>query len=124
MNYTTRLTLKSTWFKLIKQGHKKEEYRTISPYYQSRFCARYQKDSPFCQNCAKNYCQPTQKVFFVHFTLGYPRVDDLDKHMVYKVSYIRKGYGRWLWGANPGKKVFILDLEREVYALNWGSDNG
>lgn len=31
------LPIKAKWFKLILSGEKKEEYRRISPYYESRF---------------------------------------------------------------------------------------
>ena len=31
------LPIKKKWFKMIKTGEKKEEYREIKPYYNSRF---------------------------------------------------------------------------------------
>ncbi len=51
------LTLKKKWFDQIASGEKKEEYRDIKPYWESRFLGKeydeiyfkngYRKDSPF-----------------------------------------------------------------------------
>lgn len=106
---TTRLTLTKLWFNLIRKGTKTEEYREITPYYCSRLCANYDKKSPFCQNCAKDYCRPTPKVDAIHFTLGYPRDDQQDRHMICTVEEIRKGYGKILHGA-PRHRCFIIKL--------------
>lgn len=111
---TTRLTLKKLWFNLIKRGTKTEEYREITPYYCSRLCANYDKESPICKNCAKDYCRPTPKIGGIHFTLGYPRDDQEERHMVCKVLDIRKGYGNRLKGA-PGHRCFIIKLGQVFY---------
>lgn len=108
---TLRLTLKNIWFQLIRRGIKKEEYRDISPYYQTRLCANYDAKSMECQGCKTNYCRPVPKFDEVHFTLGYPTDQDLEKHMVVKTKGLRKGWGRPLWGCSPSKRVFIIDLE-------------
>lgn len=105
------LTLKNTWFQLIKQGTKKEEYRDIKPYYQSRLCAKYDAKSVCCLDCKTNCCRPEPKFSRVHFTLGYPLDEELEKHMVIKIKGLRKGWGRPLWDGASSKKVFIIDLE-------------
>lgn len=112
MKKTIRLTLKSTWFRLIRDGKKLEEYRDIKPYYCARLCKNYQNDE-FCANCSKNGCSPVPKKDRVIFSLGYPHKSDHDKFISCKIVGLRKGYGRWLWGAPRSYKVFIIELERD-----------
>lgn len=103
-----RLTLTKVWFVLIKSGQKTEEYRDITPYYMTRLCKNYNKE--ICQTCKHNYCHPEPKGDSVHFTLGYPRNDQPERHMVKRILDIRKGRGRWIWGA-PNHRCFIIKLD-------------
>lgn len=46
----------------------------------------------------------------VHFTLGYPKADDTSRHMVKKIKEIVIAEGKPEWGAEPGKKYFVIRL--------------
>lgn len=110
MKNEIRLTLKKLWFKLIRDYRKIEEYRDITPYYCARLCANYKKDSIECKDCKTNYCRPEPKANTVHFTLGYPRNDDNERHLVREIEEIRKGRGRLIWGA-PQHRCFVIHLK-------------
>ena len=43
------LVLKNQWYQMIESGIKKEEYREIKPYWQSRFMNCYQNNS-YCMS--------------------------------------------------------------------------
>lgn len=113
-----RLSLKRVWFDMVSRGIKRDEYRDIIPYYQSRLCAEYDKHSSNCANCKNNFCNVTPKVDAIHFTLGYPTDDDVEKHLILKIGRIRKGRGKYLWGGNPSVRTFIIELETK------GGENG
>ena len=95
------LPLIRQWYDMIRSGVKKEEYRKITPYYLVRlfdfekfrttFFPTYTK-----QSFAELFCEPGNRGWLkaaiesgnfvprhskVHFTLGYPRKDDAERHM-------------------------------------------
>ena len=111
MKEEIRLTLKSTWYRLVGSGMKLEEYRDIKPYYCSRLCENYDPKKYDCQHCAKSYCQPVPSSKMAHFTLGYPANTETYRHLFVKIKGMRKGYGKWIWGAPGSRKVFIIELE-------------
>ena len=45
------------------------------------------------------------------FTLGYPKSDDAERRLEFKNPKIRIGTGRPEWGAEPGKKYFVITWE-------------
>ena len=47
----------------------------------------------------------------LHFTLGYPANTETYRHLFVKIKGMRKGYGKWIWGAPGSRKVFIIELE-------------
>ena len=71
------LPIKRKWFDMILSGEKKEEYRDIKPYYDTRLMD----------------------------TFGMIWVGD---ELIRSLS---AGYGREEWGAEPGKKYYILTIE-------------
>lgn len=53
------LTIKKKWFDLIKSGYKKEEYREIKPYYDSRLPKEFGMFKEG-NKLVKGYTYPTQ----------------------------------------------------------------
>lgn len=104
------LPLKTKWFRLIKDGKKLEEYRDITPYYCARLCAKYDPKCFECRHCETSFCQPTPKVHSIHFTLGYPKEDDSERHLTRYIIGIEKGYGLTYLGATLYKKQFVIHL--------------
>jgi len=87
------LTISEPWFSRIESGYKKEEYREIKPYYDSRFKKEY------------------NTVLFVNgYTKKSPR-------MLIELKEITKGFGKKEWGA-PEHKVYILKLGNIIASSN------
>ena len=99
---TLTLSLKKQWFDMIKAGIKKEEYREIKPYYNTRFC------EPI--NSRIFYPGETGAKTFdrLVFTLGYPKADDTERRLTFKNPKIRIGTGKPEWGAEQGKLYFVI----------------
>ena len=86
------LPIKKKWFDMIKSGEKKEEYREIKPYYDSRF---------------KGYYYATTGMLpYILFRNGYAKNSPTIKCQV----CIRIGQGKQEWGAEPGKVYYILEI--------------
>lgn len=89
------LTLKKKWFDMIASGEKTEEYREIKPYFQKMF------EWPIIK---RNWDVVT-------FRNGYkpdsPRI-------TVKFLGVRKGEGNPAWGAESGKKYFVIKLGEQV----------
>ena len=84
---TLHLTLKKKWFDMILSGIKKEEYREIKPYWDSRLSG-------------KNFDR-------IEFMNGYgkkaPRFE-------IELKNIAKGFGKSGWGADSKQEVYVLKL--------------
>jgi hypothetical protein len=89
------LTLKRKWFDMIASGEKKEEYREITPYWIKRLRT---KMGDF--------------MYFDHvlFANG-GHFGDVPK-MNIELLRITIGKGKKKWGAEPGKKYFVIKLGR------------
>ena len=83
---TLHLTLKREWFNLIASGEKKEEYREIKGYWDTRLEGR----------------QYSQVIFRNGYSKGSRRV-------IVECLGITKGIGRPEWGA-PAEEVYIIKL--------------
>ena len=81
------LTLKKNWFDLILSGEKKEEYREIKPYWEKRLMG-------------KTY----DKVIFRN---GY---GNHAPWFAIELKGIIQGTGKSEWGAEEGKRYFVLSL--------------
>ena len=81
------LTLKKNWFDLILSGEKKEEYREIKPYWEKRLMGKTYDKVIFRNGYANNAPQ---------FTI--------------KLKSITQGTGKSEWGAEEGKRYFVLSL--------------
>ena len=80
------LSIKKKWFDMILSGEKKEEYREIKQYYESRLGYQEFKD--------------------IIFRNGYSRKSPYLKAGV----KIKKGYGKEAWRAETGKKYYVLEI--------------
>lgn len=103
-NETLHLTLNKQWFDMIKSGEKKEEYRSIVPYWTKRLCEFNKKENVY----------EIYKFKFVEFSLGYPKKGDTEKIMKFKINDIVIGLGKEEWGAEPGMNYFIIRLGDKV----------
>lgn len=91
------LPIKKKWFDMILSGKKKEEYREIKPYYESRFFNDYPD---------KNGEYTFQRNMNVIFRDGYRK----DSPSIKCYVEIKKGYGKPEWGAEPGKLYYVLKI--------------
>lgn len=105
------LPIKKKWFDMILSGEKKEEYREIKPYYETRFMnafgiilvgGEYVKCSEIgLTECEKEPIQP------IMFRNGYSKNSP---------SFIAKctlsvGTGKEEWGAEKNKEYFVLTVQ-------------
>lgn len=115
---TLHLTLKKKWFDMIASGEKKEEYRKIKSYWANRFTWHEHHDMITCVNSLEDemYADsqrpiPTgvfkQCFDVVEFRNGYARNAPTIR---IKFKWLAYGFGREEWGAEPGKKYFVIKL--------------
>ncbi|MCM1052472.1 MAG: ASCH domain-containing protein [Ruminococcus sp.] len=88
------LPIKKRWFDMIKSGEKKEEYRKINVYYQSRF----EKYTPVGD-------LPPEE-FYVIFRNGYSKNSPSLKCEV----TVQIGEGKKEWGAEPNGFYYVLKI--------------
>lgn len=86
------LPIKKKWFDMILSGEKKEEYREIKPYYDSRFLKSINDDRPHTD--------------IILLRNGYGK----DKPTLRCECIIYKDYGKQEWGAEPNKKYYVLKI--------------
>lgn len=96
------LPIKKEWLNKIISGEKKEEYREIKPYYDSRF-QKYFYNNKIRIN--KNLVDKE-----VVFRNGYNKTSPQVKCLV----HLTKGEGNVEWGAIPGKEYYILKILKIV----------
>ena len=88
------LPIKKKWFDMILSGEKQEEYREMTPYYQVRFKNLW-KFAPFNGSLRE-----------IRFRNGY---SGNSPSFVAKCT-LKTGTGKVEWGAEPGKKYYILKI--------------
>lgn len=92
------LPIKRPWFDMILRLEKKEEYRSICPYWTKRFETAFKMPM-------KDIIESGTETW-ISFRNGYsdhaPRFNAL-------VS-LKVGTGRTEWGAEPGKQYYILSI--------------
>lgn len=102
-----RLTLKRKWFDLIKSGEKTEEYREIKHYWIHRLCEDI-------EHYEVNYWEGVYKKYtHILFVNGYSKESQWFK---IQCNGIEIGEGKPEWGAEPGKKYFIIKLGKILTA--------
>ena len=84
------LPIKKKWFDMIKSGEKKEEYREIKSYYDSRLYKYTQIDV----------------ATYILLRNGYSKNSPAIKIR----CFINKGYGNPEWGAEPNKEYYVLKI--------------
>ncbi len=93
-NKVLYLPLKKEWFEMIKSGEKTEEYRDIKEYWKKRlFNHGYE---------------------YVELTLGYPKSDDFEKRIRFKIKSIKIGPGIERFGAEPRKLYYVIKLGDKI----------
>lgn len=103
------LSLTYHWYDEIEAGRKKEEYRNLnSNYYWHRFHACGNQCPPgfdvgMCKACPRTYLHSYDYVLF-HRGRFSPTA------MLVQCDGIRIGYGREDWGAERGKRYFVIQL--------------
>ncbi|MCI8993149.1 MAG: ASCH domain-containing protein [Eubacterium sp.] len=108
------LTIKKKWFDMILSREKKEDYREIKTYYETRFAnVLFPKSEVTMDNVFLDYVSkfPNCKEFKAMFRNGYSKNSP---------SFIAKctlsvGTGKEEWGAKKGKKYFILTIHEIVW---------
>lgn len=119
-----QLTLKKKWYDMILSGEKKEEYREIKPYWGTRLLYKISfpkvgfmwpwPDVIDGDYSFKNWKEATggapafSDFKQVQFTNGY-RSDS--RTMLREIESISIGEGRTEWGAEAGKKYFVIKLK-------------
>lgn len=101
------LPIKKKWFDMIKSGEKKEEYREIKPYYDSRFY--HIKAIPIEKTQSDSLAEfkiHIETIKEVIFRNGYSKNSPSIKCKV----EITTGQGKEKWGAEKNKKYFILKI--------------
>lgn len=91
------LNLKTKWFDMIEAGIKKEEYREIKPYWNRVF-------SNYIKIKGRRY-HPTDVL--ICFSNGYAKNR---RQMFVKCKYVKPGFGKQEWGAEPNKQYHVLSL--------------
>lgn len=87
------LPIKKKWFDMILSGEKKEEYREITPYYESRLERK-------ANLCKYGYG------YYILLRNGYSK-----NSPTLKIGCsIEKGYGKPEWGAEPNKEYYVLKI--------------
>jgi hypothetical protein len=93
------LVLKYKWYDMIDSGVKLEEYRYIKPYWSDRL-----------DNCDENGLHYEAVRFQRGYTKNPPTMTfKWDEELV-------TGEGRPEWGAEPGKKYFVIKLGERLKA--------
>ena len=89
------LILKKEWFDMIASGEKKEEYRDIKPYYDTRLNKAYD---------------------VVRFRNGYQKNAPV---MTVELKEICMGLGELKWGAPEWENVYIISLGKILETQNY-----
>lgn len=82
---------------MIASGEKKEEYREIKPYYQSRFQNHFHPDGQ-------------SDWITVRFRNGYGK----NKPTMQCFCKLLRGTGKEEWGAEPSKEYYILSIKKVI----------
>jgi hypothetical protein len=91
------LTLKAKFFDMIASGEKKEEYREIKLYWESRLCSGFPH-----RYAAKDF----DAIRFARGGHFHPSIPQL--LIEWKGMEMRTGKPEW--GAEPGKEYFVIKL--------------
>lgn len=105
------LTIKKQWYDMIVSGEKKEEYREIKPYYDSRLLTLFGAivvDGDLLQGEVvpeEIRREPVQRIMFRN---GY----SANSPAIITECTLSIGEGKPKWGAVPGEKYYILSIKK------------
>ncbi len=105
------LPIKRKWFDMILSGKKKEEYREIKPYYETRFTNLFKmtmKDGKLIKIPDPFLEIQDTPVQTITFRNGYSN----DSPMLEAECTLSVGKGKSEWGAEPDKEYYILHIQR------------
>lgn len=116
-----KLTLKKKWFDMILSGEKKEEYREVKPYFNSRlslipnsFFKHWANES-----IADYYTKDDDNFVYdydaIEFSNGY---SPTSPKILIEFNCIRVSTGKEEWGAEKGVLYFILELGNIIKTHN------
>ena len=88
------LPIKRKWFDMIASGEKKEEYREITDYYDTRFTN------------APKFMEDGRLQFYVILRAGYRA----NSPALVIQCWLDVGEGKPEWGAEPGREYFVLHI--------------
>lgn len=101
------LPIKKKWFDMIKSGEKKEEYREIKKYYETRFANDLIRRYPYSYECPLEAVNDIERQEYdVIFRNGYSKNSPSIKCNI----ELSKGYGKEEWGAESNKKYYVLKI--------------
>ena len=92
------LPIKKKWYDMILSGEKKEEYREIKKYYETRFESVFGR----CTFGPDTEC-PAKEIIFRN---GYSK----ESPSFIAKCKLQKGRGKTEWGAEEGKEYYILEI--------------
>lgn len=100
---TLHLTLHKHWFDMVVSGEKTEEYRELKIYWAQRFMEGL--PIVFGADLKNPKWKDFDQVIFRHgYDKDAPRVTK-------KFKRFRIGTGKPEWGAEPGKRYFVIEFE-------------
>ena len=105
------LTIKKEWFDMILSGEKKEEYREIKPYYETRFMTVYGIAWIYGGIKVKGRESPIKEILFKN---GYSKNSP---QFVAKCA-LHIGTGKEEWGAEQNKEYYILRIHEIIERKN------
>lgn len=101
------LPIKKKWFDMILSGAKKEEYREIKPYYETRFANDLIRKYPYSYECPLEAINDIERQEYdVVFRNGYRK----DSSRIKCEVIIFRDYGKEEWGAEPNKLYYVLKI--------------
>lgn len=106
------LTLKKKWFDMIESGVKTDEYRDIKNYWMARLLTPHRGIEATKFPWAIGFYAGTFNA--VEFRNGYSRTA---RKMLFKTTGIRVDFGKEEWGAEPGKKYFVIKLGERITTI-------
>lgn len=103
------LTLKKKWFDMTDSGDKPDEYREITDYWVARLC----KETPtsVCDLIHNDKGYDFKKFDHVFARNGY---NPKNRSWLRKWSKTSVGFGEEKWGAEVGKRYFIIKLGERI----------
>lgn len=108
------LPIKKKWFDMIQRGEKKEEYRELKPYYDTRI-GRALGSCGSLSDCVPEWREKLMKgrTLDVIFRNGY----GYDVPALWATCKVKIGQGKKEWGAEEGKNyyVFIIENVQKVF---------